>query len=50
LKTYEVYIPSQRQIETRRDVSLEEEIAYKRSRESHMEIDSEKIPSPPSIV
>jgi hypothetical protein len=49
-KTYQIYIPGQRQIETSRDVSFEEEIACQRSRESQMEIDSETIPSPPSAV
>jgi hypothetical protein len=43
-------IPGQRQIETSRDVVLEEEIAFQGSRESQMEIDSETIPSPPSAV
>jgi hypothetical protein len=33
-----------------RDVIFEEEIAFRRSRESQMEIDSEIVPSPPSIV
>jgi hypothetical protein len=33
-----------------RDVIFEEEIAFRRSRESQMEIDSETIPSPPSAV
>jgi hypothetical protein len=54
LKEYHIYIPGQRQIEVSRDVTFEEEIAFRRSRESHMEIDSEKkeetIPSPPSFV
>ena len=49
-KTYQIYIPSQRQIETSRDVSFEKEIACQRSKESQMEIDSETIPSPPSVV
>jgi hypothetical protein len=53
-KAYQIYIPGQRQIEVSRDVTFEEEIAFRRSRESHMEIDSEKkeetIPSPPSTV
>jgi hypothetical protein len=49
-KAYWIYIPSQRQIEVRRDVIFEEEIAFRRSKESHMEIDSETIPSPPSAV
>jgi hypothetical protein len=47
-KTFQIYIPSQRKIETSRDVVLEEEIAFQISKESQMEIDSETIPSPPS--
>jgi hypothetical protein len=50
LKTFRIDIPGQRQIETSRDVVLEEEIIFQRSNESHMEIDSEKIPSPPPAV
>jgi hypothetical protein len=50
-KAYWIYIPSQRQIEVSRDVTFEEEVAFMRSRGSHMEIDSEKhedmVPSPP---
>jgi hypothetical protein len=49
-KAYWIYIPGQRQIEVIRDVIFEEEIAFRRSRESQMEIDSETIPSPPSVV
>jgi hypothetical protein len=41
-KAYRIYNPSQRQIEVRRDVTFEEEIAFWRSKESHMEIDGEK--------
>jgi hypothetical protein len=37
-------------IETSRDVVLEEEIVFQRSRESQMEINSKTIPSPPSAV
>jgi hypothetical protein len=47
-KVYRIYILGQRQIEVSRDVIFEEEIAYRRSRVSHIEIDSETIPSPPS--
>jgi hypothetical protein len=50
LKTFQINIPGQRQIETSRDVSLEEEINFQRSIESQMEIDSETIPSPPLVV
>jgi hypothetical protein len=50
-KAYRIYILGQRQIEVRRDVTFEEEMAFMRSRGSHMEIDSEKqeemVPSPP---
>jgi hypothetical protein len=41
-KAYQIYIPSQRQIEVKRDVTFKEEVAFKRSRGSHMEIDSER--------
>jgi hypothetical protein len=51
LKAYQIYIPGQRHIEVRRDVTFEEEVAFRRSRGSHMEIDSERqeemVPSPP---
>jgi hypothetical protein len=47
-KRFQIYIPSQRNIETTKDVVLEEEIAFQRSKESQMDIDSEIIPSPPS--
>jgi hypothetical protein len=50
LKAYRIYILGQRQIEVSRDVTLEEEIAFQRSRESQMEIDSETVPSSPSAV
>jgi hypothetical protein len=49
-KAYQIYIPGQRQIEVRRDVTFEEEIAFQRSKESQMETDNEKVPSPPSTV
>jgi hypothetical protein len=38
-KAYWIYIHSQRQFEVRRDVTFEEEVSFKRSRGSHMEID-----------
>jgi hypothetical protein len=37
-KAYRIYIPGQRQIEVSRDVSFEEEVAFKRSRGSHMQL------------
>lgn len=49
-KVYQIYIPGQRQIEIRRDVTFEEYVDFQISREALMEIDSETIPSPPSVV
>jgi hypothetical protein len=53
-KAYQIFILGQRQIEVSRDVTFEEEISFRRSRESQMEIDSEKkeetIPSSPSTI
>jgi hypothetical protein len=41
-KAYPIYIPVQRHIEVSIYVTFEEEVAFRRSRVSHMEIDSEK--------
>jgi hypothetical protein len=41
-KEYQIYITGLRQIEVRRDVYFEEEVSFKRFRESHMEIGNEK--------
>jgi hypothetical protein len=41
-KAYHIYIPGQRHNEVRKDVTFEEEVAFKISRGSHMEIDSER--------
>jgi hypothetical protein len=49
-KTFQIDIPSQRQIEISKNIVLEENIVFQRPRESQMEIDSETIPSPPSAV
>jgi hypothetical protein len=53
-KAYWIYISRKRQIEVNKDVTFEEEIAFRRSKESHMDINNEKkeetIPSPPSTV
>jgi hypothetical protein len=50
-KAYWIYISSQRQIEVSRDVSFEEEVAFRKSRRSHIETDSEReeemVSSPP---
>ena len=41
-KAFHIYIPGQRQIEVIRDVTIDEEVAFRRSRESHLEIDNEE--------
>jgi hypothetical protein len=50
-KAYQIYISGQRQIEVSRDVSFEEEVAFRKSRRSHIETDSEReeemVSSPP---
>lgn len=48
-KAYRVYIPGQSQIEVSRDVTFDEEIAFQRSRESYMEIDSGEKEAPKVI-
>jgi hypothetical protein len=52
-ESYRIYIPGQRQIEVSIDVTFEEEVAFMRSRGSHMDIDNEKqeemVPSPPPV-
>ena len=42
-KAYRIYIPIQRQIEVSQDVTFDEEVPFKRSREYHMEIDGEDL-------
>ena len=53
-KAYQIYIPSQRQIEVRKNVTLNKEVSFRRSRGSHMDIDSERqeemVPSPPHAL
>jgi hypothetical protein len=49
-EAYRIYIPGQRQIEVSKDVTFEEEVAFQKSKEAQMEIDSETMPSPPSTV
>jgi hypothetical protein len=41
-KAYQIYISGHRQIEVSRDVSFEEEVAFRKSRRSHIETDSER--------
>jgi hypothetical protein len=46
-KTFQIDIPVQRQIETSRNVVLEEAIVFLRSRESQMKVDNKTIPFSP---
>lgn len=41
-KAYKIYTPKHRQVEVSRDVIFDEEATYKKSKESHMEIDDEE--------
>ena len=49
-KAYRIYFPGQRQIEVSRDLTFEEEVAYRRSSGSHAETDSEEQESPREFV
>jgi hypothetical protein len=42
LKAYRIYIPGKCHIEVSCDVTFDEEVSFRSSRESHMEIDSEE--------
>jgi hypothetical protein len=46
LKANKIYIPRQRQIEVSLDVTFDEEVSFRKSKESHMEIDSEEKEAP----
>jgi hypothetical protein len=46
LKAYRIYIPRQRQIEISRDVTFDEDEAFRRSRESHTDEDREEQEAP----
>ena len=48
-KAYQIYNHIQRQIEVGLDVTFDEEVAFKRSRESHMQIDDEEIEAPRDV-
>jgi hypothetical protein len=50
LKAYRIYIPGQRLIEISRDVTFDEEAAFRKSRESHMDEDREEQEAPRDAV
>ena len=41
-KAYRIYVPGQRQIEVSRDVTFDEDVAFLRSRESHLDVETEE--------
>jgi hypothetical protein len=45
-KASRIYIPRQREIEVSCDITFDEEVAFRMSRESHMEIESEEQEAP----
>ena len=49
-KAYRIYIPRQRQIEIIRDVTFDEDEAFIRPRESHMDEDREEQEAPRDAV
>ena len=49
-KAYKIYIPGQRQIEIKCDVTFDEDEAFKRSRESHMDEDREEKEAPMDTI
>jgi hypothetical protein len=49
-KAYKIYFPGQRQIEISRYVTFDEDEAFRRSRESHMDEDQEEQEAPKDAV
>ena len=49
-KAYKVYLPESRQIEVNRDVTFEEEMAFRKARGSDMEIDDEEHEAPKEMI
>jgi hypothetical protein len=45
-KAYRIYVPGQRQIEVSRDVTFDEDVAFLRSRESHLDVVIEEPKDP----
>jgi hypothetical protein len=49
-KAYRVYIPSQRQIETSRDVTFDEDATFSRSRQNHTDEVHGEEPKAPRVA
>ena len=45
-KAYRIYIPGQRQVEISKDVTFDEDAAFLRSRESHLDVETEEHEAP----
>ena len=45
-KAYHIYVPGQRQIEISRDVTFDEDTTFLRSRESHLDVETEEHEGP----
>ena len=48
-KAYHIYVPGQRQIEVSRDVTFDEDVAFLRSRESHLDVETEDCEAPKDV-
>ena len=48
-KAYRIYVPGQRQIEVSRDVTFDEDAAFLRSRESHLDVVTEEPEAPKDV-
>ena len=48
-KAYRIYVPGQRQIEVSRDVTFDEDVAFFRSRESHLDVETEEPEAPKDV-
>lgn len=48
-KAYRIYVPGQRQIEVNRDVTFDEDAAFLRSRESHLDVEIEEPEAPKDV-
>jgi hypothetical protein len=48
-KAYRIYVPGQRQIEVNRDVTFDEDVAFLRSKESHLDVVSEDPEAPKDV-
>ena len=45
-KAYRIYVPGQRQVEVSRDVTFDEDVAFLRSRESHLDVETKEHEAP----